>query len=145
MSECYIYVKSNYKEVYKNYVNIDETGECMIEDKKIIYKDMIFLDKNEWCLITTIPGDFYDEEILMQMSKGNKLVYFYTDEDQLDAEFIVIDNNTVLRRFLRYGDNPEFNADDGKLKCEKNISLQFWNDLDSLLELVNSSIDLFFV
>ena len=144
MAECYIYINSNYKEAFENYLNIDETGECVIEDKKITYKDMTFLDKGEWCLIITMPGDFYDEEILKQMSKGNKLVYFYTDEDQLDAEFIAINNNTVLRRFLCYGDTPELNADDGKLKCEKNVSFQFWNDLDQLIELANSSVGLFF-
>ncbi len=72
------------------------------------------------------------------------MVYFYTDEEQLDAEFIVIYNNTVLRRFLCYRDTPELNADDGKLKCEKNVFLQFWNDLDPLIELANNSADLFF-
>lgn len=38
-------MNSNYKKAFENYLNIDDTEECVIEDKKITYKDMIFLDK----------------------------------------------------------------------------------------------------
>lgn len=144
MADCLLWVKLNYKKVYENYLNIDDTGECIIKDKEIIYKDMIFLDKGDWCLIITVPGETYAEEILIQISAGNRLIYFYTDEDQLDVEFIVIENNTILRRFLYYKDSPELNANDGKLKCETNISLCYWNDIDQFMELADGSGDSFF-
>ena len=67
MAECYIYINSNYKKAFENYLNIDDTEECVIEDKKITYKDMIFLDKGEWCLIITKPGDFYVMDILQNL------------------------------------------------------------------------------
>lgn len=69
----------------------------------IIYGDMPFEQKGKWCLITTISVDVYALEILLQISSGSKLIYFYTDENQLDCEFIVLENNTILRNFFIIG------------------------------------------
>ena len=43
MVDCSIYVNLNYKKAYENYLNIDNTGQCIIEEERIIYGDMIFL------------------------------------------------------------------------------------------------------
>lgn len=144
MADCYIYVEQNYKTAYQNYLEIDDTQQCLIGKDMIIYGDMQFEQKGKWCLITTISGDVYALEILLQMSSGNKLIYFYTDEDQLDCEFVVLENNTILRRFLCYGDTPELNEDYGKLSIEEKIFHENWNDLDLLLEVAEQSPNLLF-
>ena len=142
MADCYIYVEQNYKTTYQNYLEIDDTQQCFIEEDMIIYGDMRFEQKGKWCLITT--GDAFALEVLLQMSSGNKLIYFYTDEDQLDGEFIVLKNNTILRKFLCYRSIPELNEDYGKLSIEEKIVLKDWSDLDLLLKVSRKSPDLFF-
>lgn len=142
MADCCIYVEQNYKTAYQNYLEIDDTQQCFVKEDRIIYGDMRFEKKGKWCLITA--NDEFALEVLLQMSSGNKLIYFYTDEDQLDGEFIVLENNTILRKFLRYGDTPELNEDHGKLSIEEKIVLKYWNDLDLLLKVAGQSPDLFF-
>ena len=142
MADCCIYVEQNYKTAYQNYLEIDDTQQCLITEDMIIYGDIRFEQKGKWCLIT--PSYEFALEVLLQMSSGNKLIYFYTDEDQLDGEFIVLENNTILRRFLCYGDTPELNEDYGKLSIEEKIVLKYWNDLDLLLKVASQSPNLFF-
>lgn len=144
MADCYIYIEQNYKTAYQNYLGIDDTQQCVIEEGRIIYGDMQFEQKGKWCFITTIPGDVYALEILLQMSSGNKLIYFYTDEDQLDCEFIMLESNTVYRKFLCYGDTPELDENCGKLSVEEKRPLKDWNDLDLLLEIADQSPNLLF-
>ena len=144
MVDCSIYVNLNYKKAYENYLNIDNTGQCIIEEERIIYGDMIFLNRGKWCLIITTSEDTYCEEVLLEMSSGKKLAYFFSDDAQMDCECIVVDNNHVLRRFFCYGDTPELNRNAGRLVCENNVKLQKWEDLDQLIEIANVSIDSIF-
>lgn len=144
MADCSIYIKQNFKTTFNNYLLIDDSERYTIEEKQIIYGNMRFEDRGEWCLITTIPGEVYCEEILLQMSFGNELIYFYSDEDYLGCEFIVIINNVVIRKFLHYSDTPELNQDIGKMPCEKSFPLKEWNDLDLLIERADISAELLF-
>ena len=90
MVDCSIYVNLNYKKAYENYLNIDNTGQCIIEEERIIYGDMIFLNRGKWCLIITTSEDTYCEEVLLEMSSGKKLAYFFSDDAQMDCECIVV-------------------------------------------------------
>lgn len=59
-------------------------------------------------------GDNFAEEILLQLSVGKKLLYFFSDESQLDCEFLVIENNTIVRKKYIYYDTPELDEDEGQ-------------------------------
>lgn len=144
MTDCYIYIEQNYKIAYQNYLGIDNTQQCVIKENMIEYGDMQFENKGNWCLITTISDENYALEILLQMSSGNKLIYFYTDDSNMDCEFIMLKNNTIFRKFLYYWDTPELNEDFGKLSIEKKLPLKEWNDVDLLLEIAEQSPDLLF-
>lgn len=144
MAECYIYTRQSCDNAYQSYIKIDDAGQGIVKENRIIYGDMQFESIGEWCFITTTPGEIYSEEILLLMSSGNTLIYFYSDEDQMDCEFIVIENNVVVRKFLHYFDTPELNQDIGRLPCEEKINLDEWNDLDILIELAKTSPELLF-
>lgn len=143
MIESFVWIKENYEAVYKRYVLItgdDTTAEYNTNEISCDY--ITFEDEGEWCLIT-LYDDSFAEEILLQLSNGNRLAYFYSDDSQMDCEFLVIENNQVIRKKYIYSDTPELNEDEGKLLCEKN-KIQYWNDIDYLIELSRESPDKLF-
>lgn len=98
-----------------------------------------FEDSDGWCLITTFDGDEFAEEILLKLSKGKKLLYFYSDEDQLYCEFLVMDSHNIIRKKYIYYDAPELNADEGKLQCENEYAFLEWNDIDYFMEIARET------
>ncbi len=135
MAESFVMIQDDYKKVYKVWAEIADSEADEITDDEITCDDMYFEDSNGWCLITTRYGDSFAEEILLQLSAGKKLLYFFSDEDQLDCEFIVIENNTIIRKKYIYYDTPELDEDEGKLQCEKEYEFIEWNDIDNFIEI----------
>lgn len=144
MVECFVLVKEKYKKVCKRYVSI--TGAEIEEDNgdEIICDDMQFEDQNGWCLITLLCEDSFAEEILLKLSNGKKLLYFYSDDALMDCEFLVIDKNVILRKKYIYADTPELNEDEGCLKCEKDREFVYWNDIDYFAEIARETPDKLF-
>lgn len=144
MAECFVLVKEKYKKVCKRYISI--TGAEIEEDNgdEIICDDMQFEARNDWCLITLLCEDSFAEEILLKLSNGKKLLYFYSDDALMDCEFLVIDKNAILRKKYIYADTPELNADEGCLKCEKDKEFVYWNDIDYFAEIARETPDKLF-
>ena len=135
MAESFVMIQEDYSKVYKVWTEIADSEADEINDDEIICDDMYFEDDNGWCLITTRYGDNFAEEILLQLSAGKKLLYFFSDEDQLDCEFIVIENNAIIRKKYIYYDMPEFDEDVGRLQCENEYKFVEWHDIDNFIEI----------
>lgn len=144
MVECFVLVKENYKKVCKRYISI--TGTEIEEDtgEEIICDDMQFEDQEGWCLITLLCEDSFAEDILLKLSNGKKLLYFYSDDSQMDCEFLVINNNTILRKKYIYADTPKLDKDEGYLQCEKENEFVHWNDIDYFAEIARETPDKLF-
>ncbi|MBQ7775567.1 MAG: hypothetical protein IJ379_06570, partial [Lachnospiraceae bacterium] len=103
-----------------------------------------FEDYDGWCLATLLCDDSFAEEVLLELSGGNKLLYFYIDEDMLDCEFLVMDNNTILRKKYVYYDTPELNEDEGQVKCEEEHAFNEWHDIGYFMDLARETPEVFF-
>lgn len=141
MTESFVLIKENYREVYNRYISITESVSTTNCEEEIICDDMKFEDKNGWCLITLLYGDSFAEEILLELSGGNELLYFYSDDVQMDCEFLAVNNNSILRKKYIYADTPELDEDEGHLQCEAEKEFKYWNDIDYLIEIAKNTPD----
>lgn len=139
MIESFVLINNNYEKVYETYMSITGSVATAYNSEEIICDDMRFEDKEEWCLITLFLGDNFAEEILLKLSVGNKLLYFYSDDVQMDCEFLVINNNQILRKKYIYASTPELDEDEGCLKCEKEKEFLYWNDIDYFVEMAKKN------
>lgn len=140
MTESFVLIKENYYEVYNRYISITGSVSTM-NGEEIICDDMKFEDKNGWCLITLLYGDSFAEEILLELSGGNELLYFYSDDVQMDCEFLAVNNNNILRKKYIYTDTPELDEDEGYLQCEAEKEFKYWNDIDYMIEIAKNTPD----
>lgn len=145
MTESFVLIQEDYKKVYQLWTSIAGSEADEITDKEIICDDMRFEDSDGWCLITTLYGDNFAEEILLQLSAGKKLLYFFSDESQLDCEFLVIENNTIVRKKYIYYDTPELDADEGRLQCEGECKFLEWHDIDIFIKMAREEPERLFV
>lgn len=141
MTESFVLIKENYNQVYNKYISITGSVATTNHEEEIICDDMKFEDKNGWCLITLLYGDSFSEDILLELSNGNKLLYFYSDDVQMDCEFLVVNNNTVLRKKYIYADTPELDENEGSLQCETVKEFRYWNDIDYMIEIAKNTPD----
>lgn len=144
MIESFVLVKDNYQNVNKKYISITGSENKEVSIDEIVCDDMIFEEREGWCLITLLSGDSFAEEILLQLSDGNRLAYFYSDDSQMDCEFLVIENNHIIRKKYIYADTPELNEDEGFLLCEEGIKFEYWNDIDYFIEIAREKPDQLF-
>lgn len=144
MTESFVLIKEDYNNVYKKYISVTGSEATEDSDEEIICDDMRFEDRNGWCLITLLFGDNFAEEILVELSNGRKLLYFYSDDTQMDCEFLVVNNNNVLRKKYIYSDTPELNEDEGYLQCENEKEFIYWNDIDYFIEIARDTPDKLF-
>lgn len=144
MTESFVLIKEDYKNVYKRYVSMTESEAMEDNDEEIICDDMRFEDRNGWCLITLLLGDNFAEEILVELSNEKKLLYFYSDDAQMDCEFLVVNNNSILRKKYIYSDTPELDEDEGILRCEKEKEFIYWSDIDYFIEIAKDTPDKLF-
>lgn len=144
MIECFVLVKEKYKKVCKKYISI--TGEEIEEeyDDEIICDEMRFEDREGWCLITLLQEDSFGEEILVRLSNKKKLIYFYSDDVQMDCEFLVVDKGKIIRKKYIYAATPQLNEDEGVLQCEKLHKFTEWNDIDYFIELARKTPETLF-
>ena len=119
MTESFVLIEDEYREVCKRYMMITETEEMVYDMETIICDDVRFEDRNGWCLMTLLEGDEIAEEILIMLSNKKKLLYFFSDEVQTNCEFLVLDNDKVMRKKYIYFDLPNLNRDEGHLKIEE--------------------------
>ena len=98
MTESFVLIEDEYREVCKRYMMITETEEMVYDMETIICDDVRFEDRNGWCLMTLLEGDEIAEEILIMLSNKKKLLYFFSDEVQTNCEFLVLDNDKVMRK-----------------------------------------------
>lgn len=145
MAESYVFIEQNYKDAFQNYLLIDDDEKCTYKEDEIVYGTLTFSQRGHWCLIEENPGDVYAEEILLKLSDGNYLVYAFTDLDQLDCEFIVIQSNKIIRKFFRYFDTEELNENVGKLPFEAKLPINEWSDIDEVIKLLFDSPDSLFI
>ena len=134
MIDSFVLVNKNYKEVCKRYMSIIGVEDAIYKAESIMCDDIKFEDRDGWCLMT-LWGDGIAEEILMELSDGNRLLYFFSDDAQLDCEFLVIDNKRMIRTKYIYFDTPELNRDDGYLKVEEKRAFLDWNDIDYFVDI----------
>ena len=141
MIEGYIWIKENYETVYKRYVLItgDTATAYEYDTSEIVCNDITFQEEGEWCLITFL--DSFSEEILLELSNGNRLAYFFSDDSQMDCEFLVIEDNQIIRKKYIYADTPKLNEDEGFLLCEEKNKIQYWNDIDYVIEIAREDPD----
>lgn len=130
MTESFVLIEDNYKEVCRRYMLITETEEMVYERETIISDDVRFEDRNGWCLMTLLQGDEIAEEILVIISGKKKLLYFFSDEVQTNCEFLVLDNDKVIRKKYIYYDLPQLDRDEGHLKVEEKRKFLYWSDID---------------
>ncbi|MFG6367412.1 MAG: hypothetical protein K1W16_03120 [Lachnospiraceae bacterium] len=135
MTECFALIKKDYKEVCRKYMSITGVEDAIYKAELIICDDIWFENRNGWCLMTLWYDDEIAEEILLELSDGNKLLYFFSDDVQLDCEFLVIDNRRVIRKKYICFDLPELNCDEGHLKVEEKIEFLYWNDIDYFVNI----------
>lgn len=144
MVQSFVLVKEKYKKVCKKYISITDTEIDEKYDDEIICDEMRFEDRDGWCLITLLQDESFAEEILLKLSNGKKLLYFYSDDAQLDCEFLVIDKNKIIRKKYIYSTTPELDEDEGSLQCEKVHGFVEWNDIDYFIELAQECPDRLF-
>lgn len=130
MTESFVLIEDEYREVCKRYMMITETEEMVYDMETIICDDVRFEDRNGWCLMTLFQGDEIAEEILIMLSNKKKLLYFFSDEVQINCEFLVLDNDNVMRKKYIYYDLPNLNRDEGHLKIEEKRKFLPWSDID---------------
>ena len=141
MTEGFVLIKENYHEVYDRYISITGSAPVTSCEEYIICDDMKFEDKNGWCLITLLYNDSFAEEILLELSGGNELLYFYSDDVQMDCEFLAVNNNNILRKKYIYADTPELDEDEGYLECEAEKEFKYWNDIDYIIKIAKNTPD----
>ena len=129
MTESFVLIEDEYREVCKRYMMITETEEMVYDMETIICDDVRFEDRNGWCLMTLFQGDEIAEEILIMLSNKKKLLYFFSDEVQTNCEFLVLDNDNVMRKKYIYYDLPNLNRDEGHLKIEEKRKFLHWSDI----------------
>lgn len=134
MIDSFVLVNKNYKEVCKRYMSIIGVEDAIYKAESIMCDDVKFEDRDGWCLMT-LWGDGIAEEILLELSDGNRLLYFFSDDVQLDCDFLVLDNNSILRRKSICFDLPELNCDEGRLKVEEKRAFLDWNDIDYFVDI----------
>lgn len=139
MTESFVLIKENYNNVYNRYISITGSIADSYDNEKILCDDMSFEDINGWCLITLLFEDSFAEEILLELSGGNKLLYFYSDDVHMDCEFLAIDKNTIIRKKYIYADTPELDEDEGYLQCENGKEFKYWNDIDYIIEIAKNT------
>lgn len=144
MTESIVLVKENYVDVYNRYISITGSVAETHDKEVIICDDMKFEDRNGWCIITLLYGDCFAEEILIKLSGGKELLYCYSDDAQMDCEFLVLKNNKVIRKKYIYADTPELDEDEGYLQCEEGKEFKYWNDIDYLVEIAKNTPDKIF-
>ncbi len=144
MTESFVLIKEDYHEVYNRYISITGSESTANSVEEIICDDMKFEDKNGWCLITLLDGDNFAEEILLELSGGKELLYFYSDDVQMDCEFLAVNNNNILRKKYIYADTPELDEDEGYLQCEAEKEFKYWNDIDYMIEIAKVAPDKIF-
>lgn len=145
MVESFVMIQEDYKKIYQLWAEIAESEADEVTDEDIICDNLCFEDYDGWCLITALDGDNFAEEILLKLSAGKRLLYFFSDESQLDCEFVVIENNTIIRKKYIYYDTPELNEDEGRLQCEDEYEFLEWNDVDKFIEIAREEPERLFV
>jgi len=144
MIEGLVYIQDDFKEVCNRYMSIVQTEDVKYKKNTIVCEDWCFQDKNGWCMMNLLRGDGIAEEILFQLSDGRRLLYFFSDDAQLDCEFLVIDDKRMIRRKYIYFDTPELNCDDGRLKVEEKREFLDWNDIDYFVNIAREDPDKLF-
>lgn len=139
MIESFVLIEDYYENVYKKYISITGVKDAEVGIHEINCDDIVFEDEEGWCLMTLLSGDSFAEEVLLQLSNGKKLAYFYSDDSQMDCEFLVIKDNQIIRKKFIYADTPELNEDEGNLPCEKDIQFEEWNDIDYFIEIAREN------
>lgn len=142
MVESVVLIKQDIISVEKNYLSISE-GEVFEENGNVIIDNLLFKEVNGWTSIINLEGDVFSEDFLLEFSKGEKLIYYYSDDSQLDCEFVVINDNKIIRKRYIYMDTPELDEDEGWLNCE-NKELAEWSDLDYMVEIIQENPDVLF-
>lgn len=138
MTESFVLIKEYYIDVYNRYSAITGSVAESNEDV-IICDDMKFEEKNNWCMITVLDGECFAEEILIELAANNELIYCYSDDVQMDCEFLVLRNGEVIRKKYIYADTPELDEDEGYLQCEERKKFEDWNDIDYLMEIAKDA------
>lgn len=144
MTEGFALIKQNYKDVCKKYMSFMGVENAVYKSETIICEDIRFEDRNGWCLMTLLYDDTITEETLLELSDGNRLLYFFSDDVQMDCEFLAIDDNRVIRRKYMYSDTPGLDRDDGYLKVEEKRDFLYWNDIDYLVKISREDPDKLF-
>ncbi len=135
MIEGLVYIQDDFKEVCNRYMSIVQTEDVKYKKNTIICEDWCFQDKNGWCMMNLLRGDGIAEEILLELSNGNRLLYFFSDDVQLDCDFLVLDNNKILRKKNICFDLPQLDCDEGRLKVEEKREFLYWNDIDYFVDI----------
>lgn len=142
MVDSVVLTKQDIVSVKNNYLSISES-EMLEENGNTIIDNLLFKEVNGWSVIINLEGDVFSEDFLLEFSRGEKLIYYYSNDSQLDCEFVVINNNKIIRKRYIYMDTPELDEDEGRLKCE-NKELVEWNDLDYMIEIIHENPDILF-
>lgn len=142
MIDSVVFIKQDIEDVINYYLSISDS-ERIVENENIIVDNLLFKEKNDWTYIINLEGDPFSEEFLLELSKERQLIYYYTDDSQLDSEFVVINCNKIIRKRYIYTDTPELDEDEGKLTCE-NKELTDWNDIDYLVDIIQENPDKLF-
>lgn len=132
-------MNNNYKKVFEYYCKIDEGADPVYDINEIQYGDMIFEDNNEWTRIESLCDDEFCEEVLLELSHNDKLVYIFIDEDNLNCQLVVINNNVIIRKFYNYKDTPDLNENIGKLNMEDEVPITCWQDMDYILNVLKEN------
>ncbi len=144
MIEGLVYIQDDFKEVCNRYMSIVQTEDVKYKKNTIICDDWCLQDRNGWCMMNLLRGDGIAEEILFQLSDGRRLLYFFSDDAQLDCEFLVIDDKRMVRRKYIYFDTPELDCDEGRLKVEEKREFLDWNDIDYFVNIAREDPDKLF-
>ena len=79
MVESFVMINDERENVYKKYISITGSEATTWNSEEIICDDMRFQEENGWCMMTLFCGDSFAEEILLELSVGNKVLYFFTE------------------------------------------------------------------
>ena len=95
MIDSVVFIKQDIEDVINYYLSISGS-ERIVENENIIVDNLLFKEKNDWTYIINLEGDAFSEEFLLELSKERQLIYYYTDDSQLDSEFVVINCNKII-------------------------------------------------
>ena len=95
MIDSVVFIKQDIEDVINYYLSISDS-ERIVENENIIVDNLLFKEKNDWTYIINLKGDAFSEEFLLELSKERQLIYYYTDDSQLDSEFVVINCNKII-------------------------------------------------